>query len=61
MNTRGPTRHLVGLLANGGRPVRDGVLLNRTVDVGIVTSVDFRRLNRPALGFVDTYAEAGTN
>ena len=62
--TRGPNRHLVGLLANGARPVRDGVLLKQDgKDVGIVTSGGFSpSLNRPAaLGFVDrAYAEAGT-
>ena len=61
---RGPSRHLVGLLANGARPVRDGVLLKQDgKDVGIVTSGGFSpSLNRPAaLGFVDgSYAEAGT-
>ncbi|MDC0062386.1 glycine cleavage system aminomethyltransferase GcvT [Candidatus Puniceispirillum sp.] len=61
---RGPGRHLVGLLANGARPVRDGVLLKKDgKDIGIVTSGGFSpSLNRPAaLGFVDgAYAEAGT-
>ena len=61
---KGPSRHLVGLLANGGRPVRDGVLLKQDgKDIGIVTSGGFSpSLNRPAaLGFVDgSYAEAGT-
>lgn len=61
---KGPSRHLVGLLANGGRPVRDGVLLKQDgKDIGIVTSGGFSpSLNRPAaLGFVDgLYAEAGT-
>ena len=61
---RGPSRHLVGLLANGARPVRDGVLLKQDgKDIGIVTSGGFSpSLNRPAaLGFVDgSYAEAGT-
>ena len=60
----GPSRHLVGLLANGARPVRDGVLLKQDgKDIGIVTSGGFSpSLNRPAaLGFVDrAYAEPGT-
>ncbi|MDC3234647.1 glycine cleavage system aminomethyltransferase GcvT [Candidatus Puniceispirillum sp.] len=60
----GPSRHLVGLLADGARPVRDGVLLKQEgKDIGIVTSGGFSpSLNRPAaLGFVDgSYAEAGT-
>jgi len=51
-------------LANGARPVRDGVLLKQDgKDIGIVTSGGFSpSLNRPAaLGFVDgAYAEAGT-
>ena len=51
-------------MANGARPVRDGVLLKQDgKDVGIVTSGGFSpSLNRPAaLGFVDgSYAEAGT-
>ena len=61
---RGPKRRLVGLLANGARPVRDGVLLKQDgKDIGIVTSGGFSpSLNRPAaLGFVDVlYAKAGT-
>ena len=60
----GPSRHLVGLLAEGSRPVRDGVMLKQDgKDIGIVTSGGFSpSLNRPAaLGFVDrAYAEAGT-
>ncbi len=62
--SKGPSRHLVGLLANGARPVRDGALLKQDgKDIGIVTSGGFSpSLNRPAaLGFVDgSYAEAGT-
>ncbi len=61
---RGPSRHLVGLLADGGRPVRDGVLLKQDGrEIGIVTSGGFSpSLNQPAaLGFVDTlFAAAGT-
>ena len=60
---RGPNRHLVGLLANGARPVRDGVLLKKDgKEIGIITS-GFRQasIGLPALGFVDgAYAKAGT-
>ena len=54
--TNGSRQRLVGLLAEGARPVREGVLLmNDGKQVGIVTSGGFSpSLNRPAaLGFVD--------
>jgi len=53
----GPRRRLVGLLPQGGRPVRDGaeLALNGAI-IGIVTSGGFApSLDAPAaLGFVDT-------
>ena len=53
----GPARQLVGLLPQGGRPVRDGaeLALNGTI-IGTVTSGGFApSLDAPAaLGFVDT-------
>ena len=53
----GPRRRLVGLLPQGGRPVRDGaeLALNGAI-IGIVTSGGFApSLDSPAaLGFVDT-------
>ena len=61
----GPKRRLVGLLAGGARPVRDGVILrhnDRTV--GSITSGGFApSLDRPAaLGFVETeFAAPGTS
>jgi aminomethyltransferase len=62
--THGTSRRLVGLLAEGARPVRDGVLLMQDGEqIGIVTSGGFSpSLDRPAaLGFVDApFAEAGT-
>ena len=54
----GPKRQLVGLLASGARPVRDGtILLHDGVDIGIITSGGFApSLDRPAaLGFVETH------
>jgi len=54
----GPKRQLVGLLASGARPVRDGtILLHDGVDIGIITSGGFSpSLDRPAaLGFVETH------
>ena len=54
----GPKRQLVGLLAGGARPVRDGtILLHDGVDIGIITSGGFSpSLDRPAaLGFVETH------
>jgi len=60
----GPARRLVGLLPEGGRPVRDGTLLMADgVEIGIVTSGGFApSLNAPAaIGFVDAaLATAGT-
>ena len=60
----GTKRQLVGLLASGARPVRDGTnLLHDSVDIGIITSGGFApSLDRPAaLGFVDTHlAHDGT-
>jgi len=62
--TKGPKRCLVGLLAAGARPVRDGTtLLNDGVEVGVVTSGGFSpSLDRPAaLGLVDAgLADTGT-
>jgi aminomethyltransferase len=59
-----PKRQLVGLLASGARPVRDGtILLHDGVDIGIITSGGFApSLDRPAaLGFVETHlATVGT-
>ena len=54
----GSKRQLVGLLASGARPVRDGtILLHDGVDIGIITSGGFSpSLDRPAaLGFVETH------
>ncbi len=53
----GPARQLVGLLPQGGRPVRDGtILLQNDKEIGIVSSGGFApSLDAPAaLGFVDT-------
>jgi len=62
--THGPKRRLVGLLAAGARPVRDGtILLNDGVEVGVITSGGFSpSLDRPAaLGLVDAgLADTGT-
>ncbi|MBL6596043.1 MAG: glycine cleavage system aminomethyltransferase GcvT [Candidatus Puniceispirillum sp.] len=60
----GPKRCLVGLLATGARPVRDGtILLHDGAEVGVVTSGGFSpSLDRPAaLGLVDAkLADTGT-
>lgn len=60
----GPKRRLVGLLASGARPVRDGtILLNNGAEIGLITSGSFApSLDRPAaLGFVDAeFASEGT-
>ena len=66
--SNGPSRRLVGLLPEGGRPVRDGTILKHgesgdETEIGFVSSGGFApSLDAPAaIGFVATeFAHAGT-